>query len=99
VDQADQRPQAAGGERERRRQGSRDRLGRLRVAGREELPPAVGPLDDQVGFAAVPLAADDRNQPAGQGVMRRGDPDAFDLPGTYLLSLSAVVSSATSGAR
>jgi hypothetical protein len=99
VDQADQRPQAAGGERERRRQGSRDRLGRLRVAGREELPPAVGPLDDQVGFAAVPLAADDRNQPAGQGVMRRGDPDAFDLPGTHLLTLLAGVTPATRRGR
>jgi hypothetical protein len=91
VDQADQGPQTAGGERERRRHGRRDRLGRLGGAGREELPTAVGPLDDQVRFAAVPRAAHDRDQPAGQGVMRRGDPDAFDLPGAHLLSLSAGV--------
>jgi hypothetical protein len=48
---------------------------------------AVGPLDDQVRFTVVALAAHHGDPLPGQGVMRRGDADAFDVPGRNLLSL------------
>jgi hypothetical protein len=61
------------------------------VAGRQELPAAVGAFDDEVGLAAMPLAPHHHDHPARQGVVCRRDPHTFDVTGTTLTSVSAVV--------
>ena len=61
------------------------------MTGREELPPAVGPLDHEVGRALVPLAPDHPDKPPGERVVRRRDPHTFDVAGMTLISVLAVV--------
>ena len=59
---------------QRRSRCGRHHAGRLRAACRQELPAPAGPLDQQVGFARVPLAPHHRDQLAEQRVVRRRDP-------------------------
>jgi hypothetical protein len=89
--QLGQRPQAA--RRKPERQGRRDRnhAGRLGMPGRQQLAPAVRPLDHQVGFALMSLAPHHHDQPPRQRMVRRCDPHPFDVTGMRLLSLSADV--------
>jgi len=68
------------------------------VAGRQELPAAVGAFDDEVGLAAVPLAPHHHDHPTRQRVVCRRDPHTFDVAGMTLISVSAGVSAATSAA-
>jgi hypothetical protein len=68
------------------------------VAGRQELPAAVGTFDDEVGLAAMPLAPHHHDRTTGQRMVRRRDPHAFDVTGTTLISVSVGVAAATSAA-
>jgi hypothetical protein len=90
-DQVGQLPQAAGGEDEWRAGGERDGAGRLDAAGRQQLPPAVGPRDHQLRLALVALAPHHGHELACQRVMGRDDPHAFDVTRMQLLSLLADV--------
>jgi hypothetical protein len=48
---------------------------------------AVGTADDQVRLAALAQAADDRDELAVEGVLRRGDPNALFLSMRQLSSI------------
>ncbi|WP_265887093.1 hypothetical protein [Roseomonas mucosa] len=61
------------------------------MARQQELPAAIETLDDQMGFAAVPLAPHHHNHLAGQRVVHRRDQDPFNVAARSLISMSAVV--------
>jgi hypothetical protein len=61
------------------------------MAGRQELSPAVGPFDHQMGFALVPLVAHHQDHLPRQGMVRRRDLHPLDVTGTRLLSLAVSV--------
>ena len=61
------------------------------MAGREELTPAAGPLDHQVGRALVPLAPNHTDQLPRQRVVRRRDPNPFDMTRRGLVTMAVAV--------
>jgi hypothetical protein len=61
------------------------------MPGRQELATPVWPLDHQMGRALVPLAPDHPDQPPRQRMVRRRNPDPFDVTGIQLLSLLVAV--------
>ena len=61
------------------------------MAGRQELAPAAGPLDHQVGRALVPLAPNHPDQLPRQRVVLRRDPNPFDVTGRGLLNMVVAV--------
>ena len=91
----EQRPQAARREQERRRWPQQSASGFRAASGKELAPPAIEALNDQVSFTAVALAAYHRDPSPGERMVRRGDTDAFDVPGGNLLSLLVGVPPAT----
>jgi hypothetical protein len=61
------------------------------MAGGQKLAPSVGPLDHQMGGTLMPLASDHPHQLPYQRMMRRRNPNPFDVTGSGLLSLMAAV--------
>ena len=61
------------------------------MAGRQELPAAVGTFDDEVGLAAMPLAPHHHDRSTCQRVVRRRDAHALDVAGMTLINVLAGV--------
>jgi hypothetical protein len=66
------------------------------MAGGQKLAPSVGALDHQMGGTLMPLASDHPHQLLYQRMMRRRNPNPFDVTGRRLLSLMVAVAAVTS---
>jgi hypothetical protein len=61
------------------------------MAGGQELTPPVEPLDHQMGGALVPLAPNHPDHLSHQRVVRRRDPNPFDVTRRGLLNMAVGV--------
>jgi hypothetical protein len=61
------------------------------VASRQNLSPTIGSFDHDVRFAPMTLTPDDLDELTKQRVVCRRNPNPFNLTGSYLINLLAIV--------